>query len=242
MDGEELGQPLGRNPDRPIDGRCRRAGATPASASERERLASSLVLAQEAGRHQRVVQLVGVARIGRASSRTRAIAAASSAPSSSRRLAAAPRLHRVAPPLLERRIVQEGVRPRVEDLVSEDRRLGRVAGDQLQLAAMDPLEHAAQPVEVHRFFEAVAHRLADERMIRDLAIAGNVLEARRGVGEDRREQILGEHPLQLRRELAAAAARGTASDTVAFQRQRVSKTGASRNACTSTSRVVSGCR
>ena len=37
-------------------------------------------------------------------------------------------------------------------------------------------------------------------------------------------------------------ARGTASEMVVFQRQRVLNTGASRNACTSTSRVVSGCR
>ena len=37
-------------------------------------------------------------------------------------------------------------------------------------------------------------------------------------------------------------ARGTASEMVVFQRHRVLKTGASRNAWTSTSRVVSGCR
>ena len=79
-------------------------------------------------------------------------------------------------------------------------------------------------------------------MIGNLAIAGNVLEAGRGVREDRRHQVVGLHPLQLRRTLRPPRLRGTASEIVAFQRQRVWKTGASRNAWTSTSRVVAGCR
>ena len=143
---------------------------------------------------------------GRASSRTRSMAA-----DRARRVArvagisAAARLHRVAPPLLERRIVEERVRPRVEDLVREHRRLGRVARDQPQLAAVDAAEHGVEPVEVHRLLEAVAHRLRDQRMIGNLAIAGDVLEAGRGIGKDRRHQIVGQHPLQLRRDLAAAA-------------------------------------
>ena len=67
---------------------------------------------------------------GRTSSRTRSIAAGSSAPRSS--LAAVgrpPRLHRVAAPLFERRVVEERVGLRAEDLVGEDRRLRRVARD-----------------------------------------------------------------------------------------------------------------
>ena len=71
---------------------------------------------------------------------------------------------------------------------------------------MDAREHFPQPVEVHRFFEAVADGLGDERVIGDLAIARDVLETCRRVGEDRRQQVGGEHPLQLRRELLPAAA------------------------------------
>ena len=72
--------------------------------------------------------------------------------------------------------------------------------------AMDPRRaRAASAVEVHRLFEAVAHRLADQRMIGNLAIAGDVLEAGGGVGKDRGHQVVGQHPLQLRRHLRAAA-------------------------------------
>ena len=70
---------------------------------------------------------------------------------------------------------------------------------------MDAAQDRVQAVEVHGFLQAVADRLVDERMIRDLPIAGDVLEARGGVGEDRRHQVVGEHALQRRREPASAA-------------------------------------
>ena len=65
----------------------------------------------------------------------------------------------MAPTLLERRIVEKRVRLGVEDLVREQRRLGRVARDEPQLAAVNPAEHGTKPVEVHRLLEAVAHGL-----------------------------------------------------------------------------------
>ncbi len=72
----------------------------------------------------------------------------------------APQRHRARAALLERRVVEERVRLRVEDLVRERRRLGRVARVQADLAALDALEHVAQPVGVHRLDEAVAHASA----------------------------------------------------------------------------------
>ena len=48
-------------------------------------------------------------------------------------------------------------------------------------------------------------RLAHQRMIGDLALAGEVLGAGDLVGEDRGEQVLGVHALKLRRHLLAAA-------------------------------------
>ena len=121
-------------------------------------------------------------------------------------LAGSPRLHGVRASLLERRVVEEGVRPRIEDLVRKERRFRRVARDELQLATMDALEHGAEAVEIHGLLQAIVDRLLDERMIRNLAIAGNVLQTGRGIGKDRRHQVVRQHPLQLRRDLAPAAA------------------------------------
>src|SRR3954467_10774081 len=63
---------------------------------------------------------------------------------------------------------------------------------------MDAREYCREPLEVHRFLQAVAYRLADERVIRYLPIAGNVLEARCRIWKCRSEKIVSEHPLQLR--------------------------------------------
>ena len=54
----------------------------------------------------------------------------------------------------------------------------------------------------HRLLETVAHRLRHQRMVGNLAIAGDVLEAGRGVRKRRRQQILGLHALQRRRHAA----------------------------------------
>ena len=62
-----------------------------------------------------------------------------------------------------------------------------------------------EPVDVHRFDEAIGDRLADQRMVGDLALADQVLGAGELVGEDRRDQVLGVHPRQLRRHFLAAA-------------------------------------
>ncbi len=68
-----------------------------------------------------------------------------------------------------------------------------------------PHSSRSSPVDVHRLVEAVGDRLADQRMIGDLALAGQVLGAGDLVGKDRREQILGIHARELRRHLLAAA-------------------------------------
>ena len=57
---------------------------------------------------------------------------------------------------------------RVQDLVRERRRLGRVARVQADLAALDALEHAVQAVDVHRLVQAVVDGLADQRVVGDL--------------------------------------------------------------------------
>ena len=66
-------------------------------------------------------------------------------------------------------------------------------------------EHRRQPLEVHRLVQAVADRLRHQRMIGDLPVARNVLQAGGRIGEHRGHQIVGHHPLQLRRDLPAVA-------------------------------------
>jgi hypothetical protein len=117
----------------------------------------------------------------------------------------APCLYCMASPFLQRRVVQERVRLGVQDLVSERRRLWCVARDEPQISLVDPLQDPPKPFEIHCLFEAIPNGLTDERVVGYLAIAWNVLETRGGVGEDGREQIRGEHPLDLRRELASAS-------------------------------------
>ena len=123
--------------------------------------ALQLAAGQEPRGQHRVVQLVGVARIrtlllAHARNRVRVERAQIAG---RRRVGGPPRLHGMAPTLLERGIVQEGVRLGVQDLVREERRLRRVARDQPQLAPVDPAEHGAKPFEVHRLLEAIAHGL-----------------------------------------------------------------------------------
>lgn len=119
-------------------------------------------------------------------------------------VAPAARLDGLRAALLERRIVEERIRFRVQDLGRERRRRGQVARDQLDFAAFDPAQQREPAVGVHRVVQAIVERLVDERMMRDLAFADDVLEAGGLIGEHGREQIVALHPLQLRRGAPAA--------------------------------------
>src|SRR3954467_10262869 len=70
---------------------------------------------------------------------------------------------------------------------------------------MNAREYRGEPVEVHRFLQAVADCLRDERVIRYLTIAGNIFEARSRIRECRSQQVVRQHPLQLRRNLFPAS-------------------------------------
>ena len=73
------------------------------------------------------------------------------------------------------------------------------------VAALDALQDRDEPVEVHRFVQAVVDRLADQHVVGDADRPGEVLAARRRIGEAGGEQIVGAHAQQLRRHLAPAA-------------------------------------
>ena len=89
--------------------------------------------------------------------------------------------------------------------MGEGRRLGRVASVEAYLAAIDPFHQLAQPVDVHRLVEAVVHRLAHQRVVRQIDRAGHVLLAGDLLGKDGRQQIVGAHPLERRRRSLAVA-------------------------------------
>ena len=148
MNRAQFGQPFGGDPDDRVDAACpsrqshvrwlpaaRAVSSSKQRARHRRRASSAVrkpaVRARRAARRRRADR--AALRRARARSRRRR-ARRGRLP---RRLAGAARVHRLRPPLLERRIVEERVRPRVEDLVRERRRLGRVARDAADLAGVD---------------------------------------------------------------------------------------------------------
>ena len=208
MDRPEFRDPFSREP-------CRRAGAGRCDSPRFDQRGEEcfgdrayVIVGEKSRGDERVVQFVGVARIGpllvaHAVDRTLIQRAQVAVGCRVRRAA---RHDRLRAAFFERRVIQEGVRPRVEDLVRERRRLGCVAGDEPQSAGVNAIEQRRERRVVHRLFEAITDRLLHQRMIGNLPVAGNVLEARGGVRKDRRHQIVGEHALQRRRDLLAAAA------------------------------------
>ena len=117
----------------------------------------------------------------------------------------APAHHRLGAALLQRRVVEIGIGTGGEHLERQRRRLGQIAGDDANVAGFDPPQQPFQPGDVHRLVEAVGDGLAHQRMVGDLALAREVLGAGDLVGKDRRDEILGTHARELRRDLAAAA-------------------------------------
>ena len=77
-------------------------------------------------------------------------------------------VNRVCATLLDRRIVEERVNRRVQDLVAEHTRLGRVLRFETKFARADLLQVVDEQRQVHRVFEAVADDLVHQRMLRHL--------------------------------------------------------------------------
>ena len=80
--------------------------------------------------------------------------------------------------------------------------LSGVAGQHLDVSSLYRCHHLFQALDVHRLGEAVAQRLEDQRMVRDLDVAGRgvvlALNLRR---EDRGQQVVRAHSKQRRRHL-----------------------------------------
>ncbi len=116
----------------------------------------------------------------------------------------AAQLHGAGAALFERRIVEEGVRVCVQDLVRERRGLGGVDGHGLDGARLNSLQHGVQAVQVHGLVQAIADGLFDERMVGDSNLAHQVLGAGRLVRKHGRQQVVRSHALYGRGHLAPA--------------------------------------
>ena len=206
------GKPLGRDPQAPIRRPAIARGRARAVASCLEERRPAFVRLHFAIRHeakpeQRIVQLVRAFAPGHASARTRSMALPSSRPrsaavaSSSQRRAITACVRRSSSGASSRYAYGRAVRissASGDGCVSSRATTSIVAG-------FDAAQHALEPVDIHRLVQAVVHGLLHERMIRNLARAGEVLRARDLVRKHRRHQVFGAHALQRRRHLLAAA-------------------------------------
>ena len=116
-------------------------------------------------------------------------------------------LNRQRAPLLGRRIVQEGVGLCAQDLLGQRRRAGQFAARHLHFAGFDTAQQPGQPVDVHDAAQAVLQGLRNQRMVRNLPLAREILRAGKLIGEHRGQQVFGVRPLEEgRRPLAVAEA------------------------------------
>ena len=110
-------------------------------------------------------------------------------------------LHRACTPLFESRIVQKRIRIRIDQLMRKRRRRRRVH----RYAPDAPLVHRSQyrlqAFEIHRFLQHIVHHFLHQRMVRNLNIALDVLEARRSLRKNAGQQIVRANSLHLRRNL-----------------------------------------
>ncbi len=106
---------------------------------------------------------------------------------------------------LQRRVVEERVGGGGEHFAGQRAGAGEVACDHVDLARLQAAQDAQQAVQVHRLAQAVVQGLADQRVVGNLALADDVLQAGDLVGEHGGEQVLAAHALDLRRGLLAAA-------------------------------------
>ena len=170
------------------------------------RVRRCLLGGDEAEGLQRLVHLVGIARIGPGLVADgfdgRGIEAAEVA--GVLRVGVAAALHRLGAAFFQRRVVEEGVRLGVDRLHRQRRRRGEVAGDDLDFARFHAAQHLQPAGGVHRLVQAVVQRLRHQRVVGHLALADDVLQAGHLIGEHAGQQVLGLHPLQLRRHLLAA--------------------------------------
>ena len=117
----------------------------------------------------------------------------------------APQRYRPGASFLQRGVVEERIGIGVEDLVGHGRGcrgLHRHGGD---LPSAKPYQRLLESIHVHGFPQAVVHGLPRQRMVRQAHGPGAVVLAHHLVGEDRAQQVLRAHALDLHGDLLAPA-------------------------------------
>src|SRR5688572_11134271 len=105
------------------------------------------------------------------------------------RIQPAPAVNGLGSPLLQRGVVEESVWSSREYFSRQRRRLDTVAGYKHLLVALHGSQQMLQAIDIHRFFQTVAQRLLNQRVVRDLALAAQILSAGQLVREDSRNEI-----------------------------------------------------
>ncbi len=103
--------------------------------------------------------------------------------------------HRPGAPLLEGRVVEEGVGLAVQDLVGERRGLGGLPEVGPHVACAQRRQERSQAVHVRGLGETVPDRLLHDRVVGDLDRPRDVLLAGGEPREERGHQVVGLHAL-----------------------------------------------
>ncbi|MCY1273399.1 hypothetical protein D9M70_220080 [compost metagenome] len=201
----QLGKPLGRHPQR-----SQPSGAAGLEQLRQQRrpafIGYGLVGADETEAAQRLVHLVRIARFrpGFGAHRGDRLGIQRAEVVGGFRIGPATALHGLGAALLQRCVVEIGVGIGGQHFRRQRGGRRQVAGVQFDRPGLHAPQQRQPAFAVHGLVQAVVQRLRHQRVIGNLPLADDVLQARHLVGEHRRQQVLAAHALQLRRHLSAA--------------------------------------
>ena len=120
------------------------------------------------------------------------------------RVQEAPGNDRIGAPFFRGRIIQERVRARVQDFLSQGRRAAQVAAVEPDLTVLACPKHFLQAGNVHQVVQAIVDGLFDQRMPRYLPFPDEIILASQLIGEDHCHQVFSIAALELRGDLPPA--------------------------------------
>ena len=119
-------------------------------------------------------------------------------------LRGAPRVNGLSATFFQWRVVEKCVRASIQDFGCQGGWFRQVARDITNFCLLHAAQELFQPVDVHRFGEAIVNCLFDQRMIWNLAVSDDVLQARKLVRKYCRQKIFRFHTLQWRGDFRAS--------------------------------------